>query len=155
MGLPARASSALLTDLYQLTMAEAYRASGIECTQACFHLFFRSNPFGGGYSIACGLEQAVDFIGGFRFDDGDLAYLAEAAMAAISAPAPGSAPITTPMRLQRIVSRGRLGRIRGLVPTGKGRRPWRKGTQPLDGRYGLACGYDKLTRQAAALMHES
>ena len=77
MDLPACESSALLTDLYQLTMAEAYHASGIEHTEACFHLFFRSNPFGGGYSIACGLEQAIEFIRGFRFEDADLAYLAQ------------------------------------------------------------------------------
>ncbi|MDR3686416.1 MAG: nicotinate phosphoribosyltransferase [Coriobacteriia bacterium] len=70
-------SLALLTDLYQLTMAAAYHASGMEATDACFHLFFRNSPFGGGYAIACGLEQAIDYLDGLRFTKADIAYLAE------------------------------------------------------------------------------
>lgn len=70
-------SHTLLTDLYQLTMAQAYHSAGIASTDACFHLFFRSNPFGGGYSVACGLEQAIEYLSAFRFAPDDLAYLAE------------------------------------------------------------------------------
>jgi nicotinate phosphoribosyltransferase len=66
----------LLTDLYELTMAQAYRSQGLAETEAVFHLFFRRNPFGGGFAIACGLERALDFIQGFRFGQPDLAYLA-------------------------------------------------------------------------------
>jgi nicotinate phosphoribosyltransferase len=68
-------SLALLTDLYQLTMAAAYHASGLDSLEACFHLFFRTAPFGGSYVIACGLEQAAEYLEDLRFTDGDLAYL--------------------------------------------------------------------------------
>lgn len=74
---PAPRSSALLTDLYQLTMAAAYHASGMEFTEACFHLFFRTAPFGGRYALACGLEQVIDYLTDLRFTAPELAYLAE------------------------------------------------------------------------------
>ena len=48
-------SLALLTDLYQLTMAAGYWKTGLAEREAVFHLFFRENPFGGGYAISCGL----------------------------------------------------------------------------------------------------
>ena len=38
---------------------------------------FRENPFDGGYAVACGLEQAIDYLRGLRFTDDDLAYLRE------------------------------------------------------------------------------
>ena len=70
-------SLALLTDLYQITMAAAYHASGMESAEACFHLFFRESPFGGHYAIACGLQQALDYLEGLRFTRDDIEYLAE------------------------------------------------------------------------------
>ncbi len=72
-----RPSLALLTDLYQLTMAYAYWKSGMEPLEAAFHVSFRRNPFGGGFTIACGLEYAIDLIESLRFEEEDLAYLAE------------------------------------------------------------------------------
>lgn len=66
---------ALLTDLYQLTMANGYFKLGIHNKQACFHHFFRRNPFQGGYVIAAGLESALDFIQNFHFAQEDIAYL--------------------------------------------------------------------------------
>jgi nicotinate phosphoribosyltransferase len=66
---------ALLTDLYQLTMAQAYRASGKAGTDAVFHLFFRRNPFGGGFAVACGLSRVLDLLADFRVGEEDLAYL--------------------------------------------------------------------------------
>jgi nicotinate phosphoribosyltransferase len=66
----------LLTDLYQLTMAYAYWKSGKADQEAAFHLFFRNNPFRGGFTLAAGLEQVVSYLAGFRFEDADLAYLA-------------------------------------------------------------------------------
>jgi nicotinate phosphoribosyltransferase len=72
-----RPSLALLTDLYQLTMAYAYWKSGMEDLQAAFHLFFRRNPFEGGFTVACGLEYAIDLIESLRFDADDLAWLGE------------------------------------------------------------------------------
>lgn len=68
-------SLALLTDLYQLTMAYGYWKSGVAERQAAFHLFFRKNPFQGGYALTCGLETAIEYLRRFRFHDDDLAYL--------------------------------------------------------------------------------
>src|SRR5262245_28964447 len=68
-------SVALLTDLYELTMAYGYWRSGKAEDEAVFHLFFRENPFGGGYTIAAGLEAAVDYLDNLRFGDLDLEYL--------------------------------------------------------------------------------
>jgi nicotinate phosphoribosyltransferase len=71
-----RPSLALLTDLYQLTMAYGYWASGQRDTLATFHLFFRKQPFRGGFSIAAGLADAIDLMRGLRFEPEDIAYLA-------------------------------------------------------------------------------
>ncbi len=68
---------ALLTDLYQLTMAHGYWKSGMPDREAVFHLFFRNHPFQGGYTIAAGLGAVVEYLREFRFDEADLAYLAE------------------------------------------------------------------------------
>jgi len=66
----------MLTDLYQLTMAYAYWRSGTAELDACFHASFRRNPFDGGYAVACGLAQAVEYLLGLRFADEDIGYLA-------------------------------------------------------------------------------
>ncbi len=66
---------AMLTDLYQLTMAQAYLSSGLGDTHACFHLTFRENPFGGGFAVVCGLEQVIDLIHDFRFREDQVEYL--------------------------------------------------------------------------------
>jgi nicotinate phosphoribosyltransferase len=68
-------SLALLTDLYQLSMAYGYWQSGTWTREAVFHLHFRKPPFGSGFTVACGLEAAIDFIESFHFGDEDLAYL--------------------------------------------------------------------------------
>jgi nicotinate phosphoribosyltransferase len=70
-------SLALLTDLYQLTMAYGYWKSGLAEREACFHVTFRSPPFGGGYAVACGLSSAIEYLKKLQFGDGDLAYLAK------------------------------------------------------------------------------
>jgi len=69
-------SLALLTDLYQLTMAYGYWKSGRAELEAAFHLFFRRLPFGGGYAVAAGLGPAVEWLERFRFEASDLEYLA-------------------------------------------------------------------------------
>lgn len=69
------ATPGMLTDLYQLTMAHAYRIAGVADTEACFHLYFRDNPFDGGYTVACGLAQAIEYLQGLRFSAEDTAYL--------------------------------------------------------------------------------
>ena len=69
-------SRALLTDLYELTMACAYWKSGTADKEAAFHLSFRNPPFQSGFTIAGGLATAIDFLEQFRFRPDDLAYLA-------------------------------------------------------------------------------
>src|ERR1700733_293974 len=73
---PIYSSLSLLTDLYQLTMAYGFWKNGLDKKEAVYHLFFRKKTFGGGFTIAAGLECAIDFINNFRFDQSDLDYLA-------------------------------------------------------------------------------
>jgi nicotinate phosphoribosyltransferase len=70
-----RSSLALLADLYELTMAYGYWNSGADGKESVFHMHFRENPFGGGFTVACGLEQVIDHLRGFHFDGSDLEYL--------------------------------------------------------------------------------
>jgi nicotinate phosphoribosyltransferase len=69
-------SMALLTDLYQITMAYGYWKLGIGRHEAVYHLYFREQPFGGGYAVCCGLEDVVEYLRQLKFDEGDLSYLA-------------------------------------------------------------------------------
>lgn len=69
-------SLSLLTDLYQITMAYAHWKTGSASKEAAFHLFYRKNPFSGGFAIACGLELAIEYIERLRFPEEDLEYLA-------------------------------------------------------------------------------
>lgn len=70
-----RDSLALLTDLYQLTMAYGYWKLARIDEQACFHLYYRKNPFHGGYAIAAGLGYVIDYVNSIQFDERDIAYL--------------------------------------------------------------------------------
>ncbi len=67
--------SALITDLYQLTMMYGYYKSGKMNQRAVFDLFYRKNPFENGFGIAAGLEQAVVYLTGLRFQDDEIEYL--------------------------------------------------------------------------------
>lgn len=69
-------SLALHTDLYEITMAYSYWRSGTYTKEAVFNLYFRRNPFDGGYAVACGLAHIIDYIEGLRFAEDDLDYLA-------------------------------------------------------------------------------
>ncbi len=71
-----RPTLSLLTDLYELTMANAYWKAGVRDRQGVFHLFFRSNPFRGGFALAAGLEFALDYLESLHFDTDDIEYLA-------------------------------------------------------------------------------
>jgi nicotinate phosphoribosyltransferase len=71
-----QSSLALLTDLYQLTMAYGYWKSGKGERESVFHMFFRKHPFQGGFTIACGLELVIDYLQNFKFSADDVAYLA-------------------------------------------------------------------------------
>lgn len=68
-------SFALLTDYYQLTMAYGYWAKGLHLRPAAFTLFFRRAPFGGGFTIAAGLQPFIEFLQSFRYTEEDIAYL--------------------------------------------------------------------------------
>jgi len=65
----------LLTDMYELTMVGGYLISSKENQRANFDYFFRKIPDEGGYCIAAGLEQIIDYIKDIRFTSEDLAYL--------------------------------------------------------------------------------
>ncbi|MDD9935052.1 MAG: nicotinate phosphoribosyltransferase [Myxococcales bacterium] len=73
---PAASSLALLTDLYQLTMAYGYWKSGTAEQESVFHLFFRRHPFKGGFTVTCGQQPALDYLEAFRFESADVDYLA-------------------------------------------------------------------------------
>lgn len=66
---------ALLTDLYELTMMQGYLQNRSEDKEAVFDLYFRKIPNEGGYAIAAGLAQVVEYIENLRFTSEDLEYL--------------------------------------------------------------------------------
>lgn len=70
-----RESLALLTDLYELTMAYGYWKLGMVEKQAVFHLNFRNPPFKGPFALCAGLDTALDFLEHFHYSSTDLAYL--------------------------------------------------------------------------------
>jgi nicotinate phosphoribosyltransferase len=71
--------SALFTDFYSLTMAQGYwkqnRNRQAVDRQAIFEMFFRWQPFGGGYAIFAGLGTLLDNLASFSFSDEDIGYL--------------------------------------------------------------------------------
>ena len=76
------ALSGLYTDMYQLTMAQAYVRDGTAEAPAVFDYFFRRAPFGGGFALFAGLEDLLEFLDGFRFSADDLDYLATLGLSA-------------------------------------------------------------------------
>jgi nicotinate phosphoribosyltransferase len=68
------AHSALLTDFYQLTMAQAYFELGMD-EDAVFELFVRKLPPARRFLVCAGLEQAIEYLEEFRFDPGELEFL--------------------------------------------------------------------------------
>lgn len=68
-------SLSLLTDLYQVTMAYGYWKSKTAEKEAVFNLYFRKNPFGGGFTVACGLANVIGYINNFGISKKDLRYL--------------------------------------------------------------------------------
>ncbi|MCH5274638.1 MAG: nicotinate phosphoribosyltransferase [Lachnospiraceae bacterium] len=65
----------LLTDLYELTMMQGYFKNKDKNETVIFDAFYRTNPSGGGYAIAAGLEQVIDYIENLHFNSEDIAYL--------------------------------------------------------------------------------
>ena len=71
-----RQNLTLLTDLYELTMMQGYFKNKDQNETVVFDAFYRSNPCGGGFAIAAGLEQLIQYIKELRFDNEDIEYLA-------------------------------------------------------------------------------
>ena len=65
----------MLFDFYEMTMSNGYFQTGLAERICYFDVFFRSVPDGGGFAIAAGLEQVVDYIRNLRFDEEDIEYL--------------------------------------------------------------------------------
>ena len=65
----------MLCDFYELTMARGYFHTEIKDKIAYFDVFFRKVPDGGGYAIAAGLEQIIEYIKSIKFEDCDIEYL--------------------------------------------------------------------------------
>lgn len=65
----------LFTDLYQLTMMQGYFREGLHTQDATFDLYYRRNPYQGGYAVWAGLEVALDYLEALRFSAADLDYL--------------------------------------------------------------------------------
>jgi nicotinate phosphoribosyltransferase len=65
----------LLTDLYQITMIYSYYMNDRHTIPSIFELFFRKNPFGGEYTICCGLDECLKYINTFHFTLEDIQYL--------------------------------------------------------------------------------
>ncbi len=72
-----RQVSPLYTDLYQLTMAQAYFKNGMHEQRASFDYFFRKIPFKGGYVVFAGLQNLLELTENLVFSDYDLEYLSE------------------------------------------------------------------------------
>jgi nicotinate phosphoribosyltransferase len=65
----------MLTDFYEITMANGYLQNGFKDRIAYFDMFFRNVPDNGGYAIMAGIEQLIEYLENLRFDDKDIEYL--------------------------------------------------------------------------------
>ena len=65
----------MLTDFYELTMANGYHSSKIADNVAYFDMFFRKIPDGGGYAIFAGLQQVIEYLQGLKFTEEDIEFL--------------------------------------------------------------------------------
>lgn len=65
----------MLTDFYELTMANGYLANGMGDEIAYFDMFFRRVPDGGGYAIMAGVEQVVEYLKNLKFEKEDIEFL--------------------------------------------------------------------------------
>ena len=65
----------LMTDFYELTMAQTYFNKGEQNKKAYFDIFYRENPFNGGYAISGGLDNIIEYINNFKITDSDIEYL--------------------------------------------------------------------------------
>ncbi len=70
-----RINLTMLTDFYELTMANGYFEEGFKDRVAYFDMFFRKIPDNGGFAIMAGLEQLIGYLRDLHFDEGDIGYL--------------------------------------------------------------------------------
>ena len=70
-----REKDALLVDMYELPMAKTYFDTGDKDTYVYFDIFFRRNPFKGGYTVSGGLDNIIEFIKNFEYTDEHINYL--------------------------------------------------------------------------------
>lgn len=66
---------AMLCDFYEFTMSNGYFKNGFYRRTVYFDVFFRKVPDNGGFAIAAGLEQVIEYIKELHFDEEDIAYL--------------------------------------------------------------------------------
>lgn len=66
---------AMLCDFYEFTMSNGFFKNGFYKRSVYFDVFFRKVPDNGGFAIAAGLEQVIDYIKELHFDDEDIKYL--------------------------------------------------------------------------------
>ena len=65
----------MLTDFYEITMANGYFETGMADNIAYFDMFFRRVPDGGGYAIMAGVEQVIEYLKNLKFTDEDIEFL--------------------------------------------------------------------------------
>lgn len=65
----------LFTDFYEITMSQSYFDQNLQDNIVVFDVFFRKNPFDGGYTIMGGLDETIDYIKNFRITDEEINYL--------------------------------------------------------------------------------
>ena len=65
----------MLTDFYEITMANGYFANGFQDTIVYFDMFFRKVPDQGGFAIMAGVQQLVDYLTNLNFTDEDIQFL--------------------------------------------------------------------------------
>lgn len=65
----------MITDFYELTMANGYFESGMAEDVACFDMFFRRVPDEGGFAIMAGLEQVIEYLKGLKFEEESIEFL--------------------------------------------------------------------------------
>ncbi len=75
MGKTSNLNLSMLCDFYELTMGNGYLESGLTDRVTYFDVFFRSVPDNGGFAIAAGLEQVVEYIRELHFDPEDIEFL--------------------------------------------------------------------------------
>ena len=86
----------MLTDFYELTMANGYFLEGMGEKTVYFDLFYRRNPENGGYVVAAGLEPLIDYLKNIKFTEDDLATFATSSGVPLAMTRPPRSPPSGP-----------------------------------------------------------